>query len=93
MCLQPNVGSDRSWVWKVAAEYSETHRRQRRLLSDLLTRKVDAPEFKKEFEATQKTNAALRGGAPAEASLIEEKKDEAEKEEKEDKDEKKKEKK
>ncbi|KAF8824946.1 hypothetical protein HHX47_DHR7000728 [Lentinula edodes] len=75
MRLQPNVGSDRSWVWKVAAEI------------------LDAPEFKKEFEATQKTNAALRGGAPAEASLIEEKKDEAEKEEKEDKDEKKEEKK
>jgi Ran-binding protein 1 len=23
MRLQPNVGSDRSWVWKVAADYSE----------------------------------------------------------------------
>jgi len=23
MKLQPNVGSDRSWVWKVAADYSE----------------------------------------------------------------------
>src|SRR6267154_2956220 len=24
MHLQPNIGSDRSWVWKVAADYSET---------------------------------------------------------------------
>ena len=24
MKLQPNIGSDRSWVWKVAADYSET---------------------------------------------------------------------
>jgi Ran-binding protein 1 len=23
MKLQPNIGSDRSWVWKVAADYSE----------------------------------------------------------------------
>lgn len=23
MRLQPNIGSDRSWVWKVAADYSE----------------------------------------------------------------------
>ena len=24
MKLQPNIGSDRSWVYKVAADYSET---------------------------------------------------------------------
>ena len=24
MHLQPNIGSDRSWVWKVAADYSES---------------------------------------------------------------------
>jgi hypothetical protein len=24
MRLQPNIGSDRSWVWKVAADYAET---------------------------------------------------------------------
>ncbi len=23
MRLQPNIGSDRSWVWKVAADYAE----------------------------------------------------------------------
>jgi len=23
MRLQPNIGSDRSWVWKVAADFSE----------------------------------------------------------------------
>lgn len=24
MRLQPNIGSDRSWVWKVAADYAES---------------------------------------------------------------------
>lgn len=24
MKLQPNIGSDRSWVWKVAADYAES---------------------------------------------------------------------
>jgi Ran-binding protein 1 len=24
MKLQPNIGSDRSWVWKVVADYSES---------------------------------------------------------------------
>lgn len=24
MKLQPNIGSDRSWVWKVTADYAET---------------------------------------------------------------------
>jgi Ran-binding protein 1 len=24
MKLQPNVGSDRSWVWKVAADFADT---------------------------------------------------------------------
>ncbi len=24
MKLQPNIGSDRSWVWKVLADYAET---------------------------------------------------------------------
>ncbi|KAJ4463626.1 hypothetical protein C8R41DRAFT_938340 [Lentinula lateritia] len=86
MCLQPNIGSNPSWVWKVAAEYSETPPTSE-TLAIRFANSENAPEFKKEFEAAQRTNAALRGGAPAEASLIEEKKDEAEKEEKEDKDE------
>ncbi|KAJ3914622.1 hypothetical protein C8J55DRAFT_555578 [Lentinula edodes] len=92
MCLQPNIGSDPSWVWKVAAEYSETPPTSE-TLAIRFANSENAPEFKKEFGATQKTNAALKGGAPAEASLIEEKKAEAEKEEKEDKDIKKEEKK
>ncbi|KAJ3926139.1 MAG: hypothetical protein NXY57DRAFT_1114981 [Lentinula lateritia] len=84
--LQPNIGSDRSWVWKVAAEYSETPPTSE-TLAIRFANSENAPKFKKEFEAAQKTNAALRGGAPAEASLMKEKKDEVEKEEKEDKDE------
>ncbi|KAJ4497349.1 hypothetical protein C8R41DRAFT_865655 [Lentinula lateritia] len=83
--LQPNIGSDRSWVWKVAAEYSETPPTSETLAIRFANSEssiLDAPKFKKEFEAAQKTNAALRGGAPAEASLMKEKKDEVEKEEK-----------
>ncbi|KAJ3934241.1 MAG: RanBP1 domain-containing protein [Lentinula lateritia] len=86
MRLQPNIGSDRSWVWKVAADYSETPPTSE-TLAIRFANSENAHEFKKEFEAAQKTNAALSGGAPAEAPLVEEKKDEAEKEEKEDKDE------
>ncbi|GAV99418.1 ran spi1 binding protein [Lentinula edodes] len=79
MRLQPNIGSDRSWVWKVAADYSETPPTSE-TLAIRFANSENAHEFKKEFEAAQKTNVALSGGAPAEASLVEEKKDEAEKE-------------
>ncbi|KAJ3803997.1 hypothetical protein F5876DRAFT_70987 [Lentinula aff. lateritia] len=71
---------------KVAAEYSETPPTLE-TLAIRFANSENAPKFKKEFEAAQKTNAALRGSAPAEASLMKEKKDEVEKEEKEDKDE------
>ncbi|KAJ3860160.1 RanBP1 domain-containing protein, partial [Lentinula novae-zelandiae] len=79
--LQPNIGSDQSWVWKVAAEYSETPPTSE-TLAIRFANSENAPKSKKEFEAAQKMNAALRGGAPEEASLIEEKKDEVEKEDK-----------
>ncbi|KAF8826494.1 hypothetical protein HHX47_DHR5000269 [Lentinula edodes] len=79
MRLQPNIGSDRSWVWKVAADYSETPPTSE-TLAIRFANSENAHEFKKEFEAAQKTNAALSGGAPAEAPLVEEKKDETEKE-------------
>ncbi|KAJ3812911.1 RanBP1 domain-containing protein [Lentinula aff. lateritia] len=88
MRLQPNIGSDRSWVWKVAADYSETPPTSE-TLAIRFANSENAHEFKKEFETAQKTNAALSGGAPAEAPLAEEKKDEAEKEEHENESEKK----
>lgn len=50
------------------------------LYSTHATITVDAGEFKKEFEAAQKANATLSGGAPATTEKTEE--DEEEKEEK-----------
>ncbi|KAJ3803165.1 RanBP1 domain-containing protein [Lentinula aff. detonsa] len=82
MSLQPNIGSDRSWVWKVAADYSESPPTSE-TLAIRFANSDNANEFKKEFEAAQKTNTALSGGAPAAAAPTEE--EEEEKEEKEEK--------
>ncbi|KAE9406029.1 hypothetical protein BT96DRAFT_988003 [Gymnopus androsaceus JB14] len=79
MRLQPNIGSDRSWVWKVAADYSESPPTSE-TLAIRFANAENAGEFKKEFEAAQKANATLSGGAPATTEKTEE--DEEEKEEK-----------
>ncbi|KAL0063118.1 single stranded nucleic acid binding protein [Marasmius tenuissimus] len=74
MRLQPNIGSDRSWVWKVTADYSESPPTAE-TLAIRFANSEHANEFKKEFEAAQKLNA---GGAPEEEKKDdEEKKDEA----------------
>jgi len=58
MKLQPNVGSDRSWVWKVGADYSEDPP-----TSETLAIRFANPEaankFKELFEDAQKSNAEL----------------------------------
>ncbi|KAF9076465.1 RanBP1 domain-containing protein [Rhodocollybia butyracea] len=72
MHLQPNIGSDRSWVWKVAADYSESPPTAE-TLAIRFANADNAGEFKKEFEAAQKTNAALSGGAPAATAPTEKK--------------------
>lgn len=75
MKLQPNVGSDRSWVWKVAADYSEDPPTSETLAirfansdraSSNFTSVLNSPipfsvavDFKKAFESAQKTNAEL----------------------------------
>ncbi|KAJ3723289.1 ran/spi1 binding protein [Lentinula raphanica] len=82
MRLQPNIGSDRSWVWKVAADYSESPPTSE-TLAIRFANSDNAKEFKKEFEAAQKTNTALSGGAPAAADPSEEKKEESEEKEEE----------
>ncbi|PFH52657.1 hypothetical protein AMATHDRAFT_46198 [Amanita thiersii Skay4041] len=80
MRLQPNIGSDRSWVWKVAADYSESPPTSETLAirfanSDsgsftcaflilLALTCTDAAQFKTAFEDAQKSNIALTGGAP-----------------------------
>jgi len=78
MRLQPNIGSDRSWVWKVAADYAE-HPPSAETLAIRFANSDNAGQFKTAFEDCQKANAELAGGAPAEDA---EEKEEAEEEEK-----------
>ncbi|KAG6911741.1 single stranded nucleic acid binding protein [Tephrocybe rancida] len=64
MRLQPNIGSDRSWVWKVAADYSEAPPTAE-TLAIRFANADNAGQFKVAFEEAQATNAALVTGAPA----------------------------
>ncbi|KNZ80047.1 Ran-specific GTPase-activating protein 1 [Termitomyces sp. J132] len=61
MKLQPNIGSDRSWVWKVAADYSETPPTSE-TLAIRLANAENANQFKAKFEEAQANNAKLSGG-------------------------------
>jgi len=67
MSLQPNIGSDRSWVWKVAADYSESPPTAE-TLAIRFANSDNAAQFKTAFETAQKTNA---GSAPAAAEPAE----------------------
>jgi len=58
MKLQPNVGSDRSWVWKVAADYSEDPPTSETLAIRFANSDL-ADDFKKAFENAQKSNVEL----------------------------------
>ncbi|KAF9381474.1 single stranded nucleic acid binding protein [Podila verticillata] len=89
MALTPNVGSDRSWVWNVAADYSEDPA-EPMTLAIRLANAENADLFKTAFEDAQKSNADLKAKA-ASTEDKEEKKEE--KEEKKDEEEKKEEKK
>ncbi|KAF7971777.1 hypothetical protein HWV62_19963 [Athelia sp. TMB] len=68
MSLQPNIGSDRSWVWKVAADYSESPPTAE-TLAIRFANSDNAAQFKTAFEEAQKTNAGSTpaAAAPAEA--------------------------
>ncbi|EPS93554.1 hypothetical protein FOMPIDRAFT_1026500 [Fomitopsis schrenkii] len=79
MKLQPNIGSDRSWVWKVAADYSESPPTSE-TLAIRFANADNASEFKVAFESAQKTNASLPQASSAPPSY-EEKPVEEEKEE------------
>jgi len=57
MSLQPNIGSDRSWVWKVAADYSESPPTAE-TLAIRFANSENAAQFKAAFEDAQKTNAS-----------------------------------
>jgi len=58
MRLQPNIGSDRSWVWKVAADVSEGSP-QAETLAIRFANSDNANQFKEAFEAGQKTNIEI----------------------------------
>jgi len=79
MRLQPNIGSDRSWVWKVAADYSEQPPTSE-TLAIRFANSDNAALFKTAFEDGQKTNVSL--GKPAVSA--EAKKEEQEEKPKED---------
>ncbi|KIY45886.1 hypothetical protein FISHEDRAFT_66677 [Fistulina hepatica ATCC 64428] len=81
MKLQPNIGSDRSWVWKVAADYSETPPTSE-TLAIRFANSENAAQFKKAFEDAQKTNEIIvSGGTQGEEAETEAKAEEPKAEE------------
>ncbi|ETW83837.1 hypothetical protein HETIRDRAFT_313873, partial [Heterobasidion irregulare TC 32-1] len=58
MKLQPNIGSDRSWVWKVLADYSEDPPTSE-TLAIRFANTENATQFKTAFEEAQQTNVKL----------------------------------
>jgi len=82
MKLQPNIGSDRSWVWKVAADYAETPATSE-TLAIRFANAENAGQFKEAFEKAQKNNAELiaNESTKAEEPAVEEPKDEEKAEE------------
>ncbi|EPQ59930.1 hypothetical protein GLOTRDRAFT_125685 [Gloeophyllum trabeum ATCC 11539] len=80
MRLQPNIGSDRSWVWKVAADYSESPPTSE-TLAIRFANAENANQFKAAFEDAQRRNSDLSGGAAGEPAA-ESKTEEAKPEEK-----------
>jgi len=69
MRLQPNVGSDRSWVWKVAADYSEDPPTSE-TLAIRFANSDNADQFKTEFEKAQKSNAELTADSDASPASV-----------------------
>ncbi|CAK5275762.1 unnamed protein product [Mycena citricolor] len=67
MRLQPNIGSDRSWVWKVLADYSENPPTAE-TLAIRFANSDNAGEFKTAFEDAQKKNASLTSSDTAPAA-------------------------
>ncbi|KAG9000627.1 single stranded nucleic acid binding protein [Tulasnella sp. JGI-2019a] len=68
MRLQPNIGSDRSWVWKVAADVSDGEP-VAETLAIRFANADNANQFKVAFEEAQKTNASLTSESAHPAAL------------------------
>jgi len=69
MQLQPNIGSDRSWVWKVAADYTENPPTAE-TLAIRFANSDNAGQFKAKFEEARESNANLHIN-PAPATVTE----------------------
>ncbi|KAI5452372.1 Ran GTPase binding protein Sbp1 [Naganishia albida] len=67
MKLQPNVGSDRSWVYKVHADYAEGEPTAE-TLAIRFANSENASNFKDEFEKAQHSNEEVRKGKSGESS-------------------------
>ncbi|KAJ1309124.1 hypothetical protein OPQ81_004800 [Rhizoctonia solani] len=62
MKLQPNVGSDRSWVWKVAADISDGEPTAETLAIRFANKEI-ADQYKEAFEAAQADIANIASNA------------------------------
>jgi len=67
MRLQPNIGSDRSWVWKAAADYADNVPTSE-TLAIRFANAENANQFKEAFEHGQQTNIGLASGGAAPAA-------------------------
>ncbi|GAK64535.1 ran-specific GTPase-activating protein [Moesziomyces antarcticus] len=76
MKLSPNVGSDRSWVYNVAADVADGEPTAE-TLAIRFANSDNANAFKDAFEAAQKSNAASKSDAPPTAAADDDKKDAA----------------
>ncbi|WFD41805.1 Ran GTPase binding protein Sbp1 [Malassezia psittaci] len=74
--LQPNVGSDRSWVYNVSADVSDGEP-VAETLAIRFANSENANLFKKEFEAAQKSNESSASGKDESESESKEKDSEA----------------
>jgi Ran-binding protein 1 len=72
MRLQPNIGSDRSWVWKVNADYSENPPTSE-TLAIRFANAENANVFKTHFEEAQAQNSASAGDSADATEATEEK--------------------
>ncbi|KAJ2684347.1 Ran GTPase binding protein Sbp1 [Coemansia sp. RSA 1285] len=80
MVLSPNVGSDRSWVWNVAADLVDDEA-ERQLLAIRFANSENANKFKDAFEDAREVNKKLASGSKD--KVIEKKGEEKKGEEKE----------
>lgn len=65
MKLSPNIGSDRSWVYNVAADVADGEPTAE-TLAIRFANSDNANAFKEAFEGAQKKNAEAKSGTPAE---------------------------